>query len=242
VTLLETRSTRVRAGLAVLLLGAGICFFLTYTRSAWIGFAAALLILGIFRYRWMITFGSVALLAAALAFPGAVNTVQGRFNNPGSLTWRTGEWNAILPYGFHHPLIGTGFGSYQADTVREFGYENPRYPTLVLPNPATAQKGFTAHNDYVRMLVELGYPGLVLWSLVLLFLLGSLIRAARSPAVRPLAVGLAAVMAGLIVVSYADNVQAYTIDLLYPLVLAGGLATVSRREGEARRDVGRLTV
>jgi O-antigen ligase len=202
-------------------------------------------VVGLFNYRWLIPVGAVLLVCAALLLPGTVRAVSNRFGDlssrsanhaTSSWTWRTGQWRRMLPYGLNHPLTGMGFGSYEATTVREFGYEDHTYPTLADPShPDTSAKGFTAHNDYVRMIVELGIPGLLLWSAVLLGLLASVIRAARVPAVRPLAVGTAAVLVALIGASFSDNVQGYTMDLLLPLVLAGGLATVARRERAGRR-------
>jgi hypothetical protein len=60
------------------------------------------------------------------------------------------------------------------------------------------------------------------------------VRAARLAALRSLAVGVGAVIVALAVASYSDNVQGYTIDLVYPFVLAGGLATVARSPRVAR--------
>jgi O-antigen ligase len=237
VAFLETQSNRIRAVLAVFLAAGIFCLFLTYTRSAWIGFVAAVLLLGLFRHRWIITFGTVVLVAAAFAFPGAVHAISTRFadlssNSPtdtNSYAWRKGEWSRMIPYGLHHPLTGTGFGTYEADTVQVFGLVSSSYNTLQDPtHPAESPKGFSAHNDYVRMLVELGFPGVILWVLELVSLLAMTVRAAQVVALRSLAVGVGAVIVALTVASYSDNVQGYTIDLLYPFVLAGGLATVAR--------------
>lgn len=248
VALCETRSARIRAALGLLLIAGTFCLFATYTRSAWIGFAAAVLILGLFRYRWILSFGSVVLVAAAFAFPGVVHDVKARFadvssntaNNTNSYAWRKGEWSRMVPYGLHHPVIGTGFGTYESDTVREFGLVSSSYATLDDPrHPAESRKGFAAHNDYVRMLVELGFPGAALWVLVLLSLLATCVAAARVVELRSMAWGVAAVIVALMVASYSDNVQGYTIDLLYPFVLAGGLAGVARSSRGRRfeRDV-----
>jgi O-antigen ligase len=244
VMLLEARTTRARVALLALTGSAGFCLLLTYTRSAWIAFAVGVVLLGIFRYRSLIVIGAIGVVVAVFAAPGTVRLVNQRFGDlssssaaraRNSLDWRTGQWNRLLPYGLHHPFSGTGFGSYQADTVREFGFETPSYSTLVDPkHPVQSPKGFTAHNDYVRMIVELGFPGVVLWSLVLLGLLGSMIAAARAPNVRPEALALSAVAVALIGISGSDNVQGYTMDLFYPLVLAGGVMTVARQERSRR--------
>ena len=230
VVMVQARSWRLRVLLLGLLGTTGTCFALTYTRSAWIGCAAGLVMLGVFQYRWLLPLGATILIVSIFAFPGATSTVEQRFSNQDSYSWRSGEWNAVLPLADHHPFDGTGFGSYQADTVRVFGYEDHRYPTLSSTAPLTSPQGFTAHNDYVRMLVELGYPGLILWCLVLLSVIVAVASAARAAPLRPVAAGVGAVMVAISAISYADNVQAYTVDLLYPFVLAAGLSTVARRE------------
>lgn len=244
VALVESRSLRLRIPIGALLVAATACLVLTYTRSAWIGFAVALALLGVLRYRWLIPVGLVAVATSLVAFPGAVDDVEARFSDlsaqspdhsTSSWVWRTGQWERMIPRGMERPLAGTGFGSYEAQTVEEFGYRTPAYLTLHDPlRPEASSKGFTAHNDYVRMLVEMGIPGLVLWALVLVLLLGRALRFSRVRGpVGALAAGVAALVATLIGVSFADNVQGYTMDLLIPFVLAGAVATVARREARA---------
>ena len=240
VALIETRSLRWRLAIGALLAAALTCFVLTYTRSAWIGLAAALAILGLLRYRWLVPVGLVGVVIAFVAFPKAVDDVGNRFSDlsaqspthsTSSWVWRTGQWDRMIPRGMEHPFAGTGFGTYEAETVKEFGYQTPDYQTL--PKTTGAQKGFTAHNDYVRMLVELGIPGVTLWALTLLGLLATALRAMRVPAVRSWAAGLAALDAAMIGISFADNAQGYTMDLLIPFVLTAGIATIARNERAA---------
>ena len=244
VALVETRDRRLRPALAVLLGAAGVCFVLTYTRSAWIAFALALALLGLLCYRWLIPVGLTAVVLALIAFPGAVDSISSRFDDlsaastehsTSSWVWRTGQWKRMIPRGLEHPLTGTGFGSYQAETVKEFGFQTPAYITLQDPgHPETSPKGFAAHNDYVRMLVELGIPGLALWALTLLALLARTARHMTLPRVGPWAAGVTVLTAALIGVSFSDNIQGYTADLLVPFVLAGGIATVARNQQRER--------
>lgn len=244
VLLVETRAVRWRLVLGALLAAALTCFVLTYTRSAWIGLAAALAILGVLRYRWLIPVGMVGVILAFVAFPQAVDDVGNRFSDlssqspthsTSSWVWRTGQWKRMIPRGMEHPLAGTGFGSYEREAFEEFGQQTPEYRTVDRSQPETGQKGFTAHNDYVRMLVELGIPGLALWLTVLVSLLGMALRAMRAPGVRSWAAGVAALDAAMIGISFADNAQGYTMDLLIPFVLTAGVATVARRELAAPR-------
>jgi O-antigen ligase len=240
VVLIETRDRLRRIALAVLVAAGSVCLFATYTRSAWIGFVAAIIVLGVLRYRWLLVVGLAAGIALIVIFPGAAQTIDRRFGDlsksstsydRNSYGWRQGEWSRMVHWGTDAPLTGTGFGTYAQTTVREFGYQDGKYSTVADPkHPGKpGVKGFSAHNDYVRMLVELGFPGLVLWSIVLLGVTLSALWAARIEALRPIAIAVVAVMLALIGISYADNVQGYGVPLVIPFVLAGGLATTARR-------------
>ncbi len=141
----------------------------------------------------------------------------------------------MVPHGVDHPLTGEGFGSYSRVTVEEFGTTDLTYPTILDPtDPLNSPRGFTAHNDYVKMLVELGFPGLLLWSATLIGVVAAAYRARREPAVRGYAQGGVALALALIVMSASDHIQAYTAILIYALAFVGGvwgLASSLRREG-----------
>lgn len=245
---METRRVGVRTALAVLLALAGFCLLETYTRGAWIGFAIAVMVLGALRYRALFLAGIVALVLASFAFPGTVHKVSQRFGDLSSRSasatnsswdWRTGEWRRMLHFGSERPLTGQGFGSYTRLTVREFGSEDPQYPTLADPrHPATTARGFAAHNDYVRMFVETGVPGLLLWVAVLTGLATTALRLRRFDDLAPWAAASAALAVALMVMSAADNVQGYTVVLVYPATLVGALVGAAARK-EARGAAGR---
>ena len=67
---LESRSRRTRMLVAPVLVLALACLVLTYTRSAWIGFALAILLLAILRERRLFAGVGLALVLGALLFPG----------------------------------------------------------------------------------------------------------------------------------------------------------------------------
>lgn len=236
---LETRRVALRSALGGLLALAAFCLLETYTRGAWIGFAIAVMALGVLRYRSLFVAGALALVIAAFAFPATVQKVNQRFGDlssrsesasTNSWNWRTGEWRRMLHYGADRPLTGQGFGSYTRLTVREFGTEDPHYPTIADPKqPTISSEGFAAHNDYVRMFVEMGVPGLLLWIAVLTGLLTTGLRRRRLDGVAPWAAACASIALALIVMSASDNIQGYTVVLVYPATLAGALVGVSRR-------------
>jgi putative inorganic carbon (hco3(-)) transporter len=240
VALVESRGLWLRLALGGLLACCLVCLLETYTRSAWIGFAGVLALLGLLRYRWLFGAGAVALVVAAFAFPASVHKVEQRFGDlssqsasraSNSWTWRTSQWRRMLPYGYARPLSGQGYGSYSRLTLREFGSEDPEHPTIAdRRHPAQSQQGFAAHNDYVRMMVETGVPGLVLYTLFLGGLVTTSLRARKHEGVGPYACAAAAIGAALVVMSAADNIEGYTVVLVYGATLVGGVAGAMRGE------------
>jgi O-antigen ligase len=234
---LDSRHLWRRIGLGTLLIAGLVCLFLTYTRSAWIGFALTLLVMGMLRYRRLLIVAVVGLAVAALAAPGAAREAQQRFgdltsqseaNDTNSWQWRIDEWSALLPYGFDKPLTGQGWDSYTRLTVRRYGHSDQRYPTVRYPAYGVySALGFTAHNDYVKDFVELGVPGLVLWILTLVGLPITAWRARRVPGLGGIPTTAVAISVGLIVMSASDNLQGYTTVLTYQFVLCGALAGVA---------------
>jgi putative inorganic carbon (hco3(-)) transporter len=244
VVLMESRSLAIRVPVGALVSAAFVCLFLTYTRSAWIGFALALLTLAVLRYRRLLVVAALTVILAALVAPGATHKAQQRFgdltsrseaNDSNSWTWRVDQWNAMIPYGFEKPITGQGFGSYSRVTVRHFGHFNRRYPTVEDPKlGAFSRLGFTAHNDYVRMFVELGIPGLVLWVLVFV---GAIVVAARARRVRglePVATGMLALTLALALMSVSDNLQGYSVVLMYAFAVCGSLAGLTALNSSRR--------
>jgi O-antigen ligase/DNA uptake protein ComE-like DNA-binding protein len=236
--ILEARSRLARVLASVPLALAAVCLLLTYTRAAWIGFAFVLLLLAFLRERRILGVAAVVVLLAALAFPGTTSSVGERFGDltlasedsgDESWAWRTGQWERMVPHGLERPLTGEGFGSYSRVTVEEFGTRDPQYATVLDPtDPVGSPRGFTAHNDYVKMLVELGIPGLLLWSAVLIGIVSAMLAARRVPSVRGYADGGLAVAVALIVMSGSDHFQAYTAVLIYSLAFFGGIVGVAR--------------
>jgi O-antigen ligase len=221
-----------------------VTLFLTYTRSAWIGFMVTILVMGLLRYRKLLVIAVVGIALAGFAAPGAAREAQQRFGDlttkseataQNSWTWRVNQWSAMLPYGRDRPFTGQGWDSYTRLTVRRFGHFDKRYPTVLYPAYGVySAEGFSAHNDYVKDFVELGVPGLALLILTLVGLFSTAWRARR---VRG-AAGLAATMVGcavaLMVISAVDNLQGYTVALTYAFALCGALAGVTA--GARRTD------
>ena len=236
IAFLEARSRIERIATALSLGLATVCLALTYTRSAWVGLAVVLVVLALLRDRRIIAWAGLTLIIASIAFPATREGVQERFGALGgtqtngsesdeSWAWRTGQWERMVPYGFASPMTGEGFGSYSRVTFKEFGSRDPVYSTVLVPSdPLHSPRGFLAHNDYVKMFVEMGFPGLILWIGVLAGMAGITITARRVPEVRSYADGGLALVIALVIMSASDNIQGYTAVLVYSLALLGGIA------------------
>jgi len=75
----------------------------------------------------------------------------------------------------------------------------------------------------------MGVPGLLLWLGVLTGLASTAWRLRRREGLAPWAVASTALAIALIVMSAADNVQGYTVVLVYPATLVGALVGVAQR-------------
>jgi O-antigen ligase len=242
VAFFESRSLAVRAAVLVVIAGGLVCLFFTYTRTAWIGFAAALLVVTVLQYRRLAVIGAVAVVVGALAVPAATHRAEARFADLSSASptyqtnswgWRKEQWRRMVPYGLERPVTGRGFGSYFRDTVAVFGLSNRDFATR--PTNPSQQRGFGAHNDYVKALVETGVAGLVLWVLVLAGLVSVAIRARSAPGAEPYASAMVGVTLALAGMSLADNIEASAASIIYAFVMCGALAgvTAERRRTQA---------
>lgn len=196
-----------RVALAVLILASGWALLLTYTRSAWIAVLAGLLVVGFLHRGVVFPILGVILVVGVLAIPTVADrfadlsdstTASGQPVN--SLEWRVQTWEQALS-SVSNPVTGMGLRS--SDQLTEANK---------LP-----------HNDFVRMYVELGVVGL----LVYLWLIASSWRlAAESLRVssdklgRGLAMGFAGVATAFLVLSLASNLMSQLVLLWYFAIVA----------------------
>lgn len=237
VALMESRRLYERLGLVALIAAGTTSLFLTYTRSAWIGFMITLLVMGFLRYRKLLVIAVVGIALAGFAAPSVAREAQQRFGDltskseaasQNSWTWRVNQWSAMIPYGSDRPLTGQGWDSYTRLTVRRYGHFDKRYPTVLYPAYGVySAVGFSAHNDYVKDFVELGVPGVALLVLTLVGLVSTAWRARRVDGVAPLATMMVGCAIALMVISAVDNLQGYTVALTYAFALCGALAGVT---------------
>jgi O-antigen ligase len=128
---------------------------LTYTRGAWIGFAAGVLTVAatVRRGRWLLVAGLLLLAGAALLAP---YEVRHRFLSLGDpeeagVRERVYMWRSGLAMWREHPVLGVGPGGVKRE-----------YERYALPEAVKKRTGHV-HNAPLQILVERGVLGLAAW-------------------------------------------------------------------------------
>jgi putative inorganic carbon (HCO3(-)) transporter len=208
VALADPRRLRNRVFLFSLpLLGLGM--FITIVRGAWLGVAVGLLYLGIRRYRKLLWFVPLAVVAgvAVLVLPG---NLAGSVLSSTSLHQRFTSWDHNLNHVLRRPL-GTGIGSSGAAALQTADLTGSH------AHP------FQPDNYYFKEIYELGVPGLLLF----IWLIAAAFWDADRTATRirgpdsALALGVAAaVLAAAAASTVATYFEIYPMDLMFWLLIA----------------------
>lgn len=134
----------------------GMELLLSETRGAWLGTAAAVLIVTWILDRRVAILSMVGVVLMVVFVPSVNARLTSLADNPyeprseSSLDWRFSQWDRLLPEVFHSPVLGGGPGEAVRLTTKE------------------------AHNDYLRAAVETGLIGFAAY----LFFLGAAIYTA----------------------------------------------------------------
>lgn len=205
-----------KVGLAVVVLVGGGLLLATFTRGSWIALVLGLVVVGILQNR-LILGALVVGIAGVLVFVPSVTarfkdlfgpsrTENGSTGN--SLVWRLQHWQESLDLARESPILGIGLKGIERSTAG----------------------GQNAHNDLVRVSVETGAAGLLMYVL----LVASLVWAARrslqtAPAgwQRGLAVGYTGMLAVLGVASLSSNIITQVVLLWYVAAITTTVVAVS---------------
>ncbi len=199
------------------LIGLIILMLFTYTRITVIGLAVIFLTLGALRFRRLLAWGvALAVTIILLAIPTntllqdyantdlrefpIVNRLTTRSDDADSVAWRIEVLQGTLPLFRTKPLLGWGYPSFE--TV----WDETRGVDRIFDDSAEA------HNDYLRIAVELGLVGLGLYLLWLARLLwsASMLAFAGKKAKRKHAYHILAWVLAFGVMSLSDNMLHHT--------------------------------
>jgi O-antigen ligase len=197
-----------------------VCAVFTFTRIVWLGGVVALLVLGSGKTRAALLVIPVLVVLAFVLLPSVQQRFEGATETTGyesSGAWRIRHWDDQLRYNSLPSLpLGAGLG-----TVEH-----------VLGQPA--------HNDYLRIWVEMG----VLGSAAYLWLYGSVIkgavgnyRGARTSEDRFLVLAFLALLTGRLVMSLTDNLLIQPVLEWYFWGIAAVVLALKPRNGHPGRAV-----
>lgn len=196
-----------------------VIFIFTFSRGAWISFAFAMAALGFLRYRKILGFMPVVLIGSFLMIPGIkariINIFDAGYSHGRSgWEWRLDTWSDIAAMVAEKPLFGHGLSA------------------------VIVELGVQTHNDYLRLVAEVGLMGLLAY----LWLSYTMIRqtwrdykSADSNISESFQAALLAAAVGLLVRQCADNTLRDAVVLMYFWIFAA----ISRNIAEAypRRTV-----
>jgi len=181
------------------------------------------------RLRGLLLRGAIGLAFAVVLFfgamaiggPGVFNRLLGTVNAADPTTGRAHFWNVTLDVIKHHPLIGSGLGSFGVIYTR-YDSRNGMYRLE------------QAHNDYLQILADAGIVGALLGLafLIILFSKGFARRNTTDKFRRGVATGALAGCFAVLVHSAFDFTLHTTSNALLFLVLAA-MATLDRRVDES---------
>jgi putative inorganic carbon (HCO3(-)) transporter len=127
----------------------------TLTRGAWIGLLVMVLTYGALKSRKFLAGVFIVIIISYLFVPAIKSRVndifQPKYNS--SFTTRLEIIKTTFPAFLNHPLLGNGFGSFE-DIHLQYNKEAVKYESQ------------QAHNDYLRILIELGFFGLIIYLLI----------------------------------------------------------------------------
>ena len=171
-----------------------------------------------------IAVGGVGVLLAFALIPGLQGRAEDRANDDTPIWDRENANAAALRMLADRPLLGFGYGRFQADS--------PRFYRQSQDFPLTGQRQL--HNVFLSNAVELGLIGALLWLLAgAVAIVGSIVRRGP-PELRLWKIGL---MAWLI--CYAISALSTPLGFALPTLLLWAWAGVARGEPERRVALAR---
>ena len=210
-------------GAAIVLLFS-ITLFLTYTRGAWLGFLLIFVLFGLFKYPRLLFGGLVFLLLLYLVAPSfgerLIDIV--RLEPFGSFMWRVRLWQRMLPWFFKRPVLGWGIGSFPVLAKQVSGL-----------SPTIAPE---AHNDYLRVLVELGTLGLLVYLAIYLRILTELFyrwKKAKEKTLKGFTFIMMLVFLSFFLMAAGDNILRGTAVQWFLWAWTGGLLGILQRKDKS---------
>ena len=218
-------------GGALCVVALGACLIFTWSRGAWLGAIASLLMFFLLLDHRVMSWALLGVVPTAALLPLLPDTVLRRFasilsRTDSSIAYRRHLWQGVGDLLADHWLVGIGVGE---RAFREV------YLSYALPGIETAMH---SHSVYLQLLCALGIVGLIVFgAAMLLWLRCALhyVRYGRLRAPRWIVLAGVAGVAALLVMGLFDHVwYNYRIYMLFWTVM--GLVTAQLRVGESDEE------
>ncbi|TRZ81281.1 hypothetical protein D4R86_02895 [bacterium] len=146
-----SKKIQTKAFYSIIIFSSFFILLRTYTRGAWIGALIIFFTFGFFKFKKVLLIGILFLILLSISVPLLQERIRDIITlEPfSSLVWRFRLWENTMPFFFERPILGHGLSSFQ------FLSQNVQGLSL-LPAPE-------AHNDYLKILIETGAVGLIMY-------------------------------------------------------------------------------
>jgi putative inorganic carbon (HCO3(-)) transporter len=222
-----TKNRKVKLVLVGLLITCVYCILFVFSRGAYAATLVGMVFFGLFRERKLLLLALALLISWEVLLPTAVQqritmTYSKEEGLDNSSAERIELWQGALKMIARNPVFGSGFDSYEFLT-------------------ATTQELHDTHNYYLKVWVEMGTIGLMMfiWLLFKAFNLGyTLFRRAKDQFLKGLGLGFATLMVAAIVLNFFGDRWSYLqVDAYLWIIMAfvaRGLVMV--RESKAAEE------
>lgn len=227
---LESKGGIKKICLGIFIAALGFSLIFTFTRSAWISLLCAIFTFGISKYRKPLIIILLVILALTLLVPEIFRRFAdlsgSTYDGLDSFRWRLHLWRQMFGLFLTSPILGHGLGSFQ-----QLSY-------------AVQSEYAAAHNDYLRLAIEIGALGLGIY----LFLLFSITRSAFSlykrlcvPLFKAITLGFLSLCVAYIIIGLSDNLVRSTVVQLYFWTFAAVMFNVSQIENRLKNFRGAIS-
>ena len=212
----------------------GILLLATYTRGAWISALAALFVIAILGKRVMLGLALIAIVLTAMAVPSINARVADVVQGTSTFVDRSSLWQSTIEEWASGTLEP---GSSFATMVNRLAGLGPMAQPLVTGRSAYGSN--IAHDDYLRVAVDYGIFGLILYLLLMLVVIGFAYRTWRRRTDKQLGavpMSFVALTVGFAIFRMTDNLFGKThVELAY-WVLGGLTVAVARLQSQGQAE------
>jgi len=195
-----------------------ILLIFTYSRGAWLALLITLLLLGVLKYRKLllkslviISFFTILIFSINLFFQNYNSSIFLNFDlsrriiksfsssHNSSISWRIDLWQEMAKTFWKKPFLGYGIGGFEKESLKINGLYAGSYE---------------AHNDYLRLAIELGLIGLTVYILLILITLNKIIKIYKKLEDKNLKIFCLCFLClfiSLFIVSFTENILRNTI-------------------------------